>query len=671
MSEKIKIHNIIRGKSFYPRVKKSGDWMIVALLLLIIFSGSSFFFKKAMADTANPQITVLNNTPLVGTVTLNGGSDIVLIENTTKTVQATATVSDVDGYEDIVSIEGKIFRSGAGADCSANNNNCYLISSCATSSCATSSCVATCQADIYFHADPTDASSSYPGEYWDAQIKAIDSESASSSATSSGVELNTLRSLNLSATSIDYGTLSPNQDTETLNNTTTITNTGNESIHIYLYGTNLESTSTASDWYDSNWSYRKEITIDNTKVDDDLTDFPILVSTTSADLSSKAQSDGDDILFTSSNGTTKLSHEIERYSSSTGELIAWVKVPSLSSSTDTDLYMYYGNAGASNQEQATSVWSNNYRGVYHLSESSGLAQDSSPKSYHSPASTSVQAQGVAGKIGNCYEWSNAEHKVKIPLNIFTGDNGASGLDSFTLEMWHFSHEAGGANNPLYSLEIESNGHWEISQQANIWRFRPAASNENECCDTDVSYALTQNAWEYAAIKWTSTSIISTYKNGQFNASANPGASAVHIQDSDSTEAPTINAIGWNQDNGGFDGLIDEVRISSVERSAAWLSTSYNTMNSPSTFMSFGSEEASGTADYIPVQYQQYSLSPGTSYGDGTSATSSTSTVVVLDLSKPTSSPSTSTDDIYWGIGIPVGQALGFYSGTTTFEAKDD
>jgi len=40
----------------------------------------------------------------------------------------------------------------------------------------------------------------------------------------------------------------------------------------------------------------------------------------------------------------------------------------------------------------------------------------------------------------------------------------------------------------------------------------------------------------------------------------------------------------------FDGKIDEFRISQIARSTAWIETSYNTMNAPSSFVSFGPEE---------------------------------------------------------------------------------
>jgi hypothetical protein len=105
-------------------------------------------------------------------------------------------------------------------------------------------------------------------------------------------------------------------------------------------------------WYDTGWLYRKKVIIDHTRVNASLADFPVLVSCTDGDLASKAQPDGDDILFTDTD-SVKLNHEIEFYNGSDGGLVAWVRVPGLSTTVDTVLYMYYGNAGVPSQENVT------------------------------------------------------------------------------------------------------------------------------------------------------------------------------------------------------------------------------------------------------------------------------------------------------------------------------
>ena len=144
------------------------------------------------------------------------------------------------------------------------------------------------------------------------------------------------------------------------------------SLHLDKRHISLNDSAKAADWYDADWGFRKKITIDHTKVDADLTDFPVLINyDEEGDLKAYAQADGDDILFTASDGITKLSHQIENYDSTDGSLRAWIKAPTLSSTTNTEFYIYYGNASATDQQNITDVWSNDYAGVWLMNEGEG------------------------------------------------------------------------------------------------------------------------------------------------------------------------------------------------------------------------------------------------------------------------------------------------------------
>jgi len=127
---------------------------------------------------------------------------------------------------------------------------------------------------------------------------------------------------------------------------------------------------TLSSWWNRSWNYRKMITINNSQVEEDLTNFTVLINITDNDLKDKAQSDGDDIAFTNIDGTVQYDHEIELFDNSSGHLIAWVKIPQLSSSSNTLLYMYYGNAGATNQQNIPGTWDSNYTAVWHFNNNS-------------------------------------------------------------------------------------------------------------------------------------------------------------------------------------------------------------------------------------------------------------------------------------------------------------
>src|SRR5262249_18698205 len=90
---------------------------------------------------------------------------------------------------------------------------------------------------------------------------------------------------------------------------------------------------------------QRSITIDHTKVPSTQSNFTVLVSVTDPTLKTVANGghvanpNGYDIgFYADSGGTTKLKWEVEKYNGTTGNLIAWVKIPSVSSSTDTVFY---------------------------------------------------------------------------------------------------------------------------------------------------------------------------------------------------------------------------------------------------------------------------------------------------------------------------------------------
>jgi len=134
--------------------------------------------------------------------------------------------------------------------------------------------------------------------------------------------------------------------------------------------------------------------------------------------------EGDDIIFRDSPKAHQLRHEFEVYDTSGDIMVAWVKVPSVSSSSNTDIYMYYGNGciTASNQD-APGVWSNGYEAVYHL-------HDDWNDSTGSHNGTGGHTQGYAGgQIGNGVNFE-ADNSDYIDIGIWS----VSG-NKLTLQAW--------------------------------------------------------------------------------------------------------------------------------------------------------------------------------------------------------------------------------------------
>lgn len=154
------------------------------------------------------------------------------------------------------------------------------------------------------------------------------------------------------------------QDTQKLNNQQIV-----EDYNKYTaFSENSNRDFISSSWWDIEWKYRKMITIDHNNIENDLTNFPVLISDISLDYINHAQTDGDDFIFIDRTNSIQYNHEIEEYNSLTGELIAWVNVTSLNSNEDPILYLYYGNQVCGNQENILETWDSNYAGVWHLSE---------------------------------------------------------------------------------------------------------------------------------------------------------------------------------------------------------------------------------------------------------------------------------------------------------------
>ena len=400
-------------------------------------------------------------------------------------------------------------------------------------------------------------------------------------------------------------------------------------------------------WYNSSWKYRKTITIDNTKVEENLSNFPVLISLTDTDLRDNAQSDGDDILFTSSDGTTKLSHEIESFNDSTGQLTAWVKIPSLSSSSDTVIYMYYGNSGASNQQDTANVWDSNFIGVLHLNETVTDEQITGTHNDSTSNGNDGTQQGndeTAGKIAKGQDFDGADDTVDCgsgaSLNI---------TQEITLSVWVNMVERP-AKGDYYSVVTKTDWKYDVylygteATETNLGGyFKLNTGNVDIWEGPDID--IPPNVWTQVAIAFDGTDF-KLYVNGELDYTQNdPGT----IEDSSG-----INVIIGLKDSLYWKGPMDEVRISNTARDPDWIKTCYNSQNSPSTFY--------GVGDETPVIQFTATSSNG--------AESATPADLELSLSGAVGQDVTVNYEVTGGTATESGTDYTLASGTATITAGD-
>jgi len=364
------------------------------------------------------------------------------------------------------------------------------------------------------------------------------------------------------------GDISGNQST------TYITVTGNLTITAVFVEAPLN-------WWDIAWKYRRTITINHTKVSGNLTDFPVLIEITDSSLAEKAQPDGDDFVFTDANNM-KLDHQIEYYNSTTGHLIAWVKVPRLSSTTDIVLYMYYGNPESENQQNPTGVWDANYKLVLHLNEETGILRDSTINGNNGTPFGNL-IQGATGYIGGCIEFNGGY--IQLP-RIFTNET------QFTFSAWIYPR---------------SGARYFISQYKSSYQgafLQVYADNRIELYVNNIIVAkpITINKWYYVVATFDGTT-------AQLYVNDNPPVSKIA---STPIWASSNMYIGDRYDHvRKFYGFIDEVRVSNISRSAAWILTEYNNQLNPAAFYSIGTEETFGE---LTASGNQSTIATLTTYG---------------------------------------------------------
>ncbi len=324
-------------------------------------------------------------------------------------------------------------------------------------------------------------------------------------------------------------------------------------------------------WFNTNWTFRKKVTADNTLVAATETDFPALLVITDADLAADAQNNGNDILFTSDDKVTKIPHEIESFDGGTGELVVWIKIPSLSASVDTDIYMYYGNEVIGNQEDPTNVWDSNYQGVWHLAEDPGPGGAGDIKDSTSngndltadPLMTSADL--VDGQIDGAIEFDGVDGFLS------GGDAVDVAGTAFSMQLW-FEQIVNPGGNRFLVIKGQEDGsapqNYQLVTNTNAalaFDFFNGGFNTH----TTANDTIVVGASQRIDITYDGSNVI-IYVDGLVV--LNEAETTAMLADA---EDFTIGGSDSGVSNRTVEGIVDEVRISNTPRDADLITTEFN------------------------------------------------------------------------------------------------
>ena len=350
-------------------------------------------------------------------------------------------------------------------------------------------------------------------------------------------------------------------------------------------------------WYDGDWTYRAKITSQNGKVTGTQSNFPVYVSLaefgTGHGIWSNVDSAGADIRITQSDGETLVPREIVAIDTTakTGEV--HFEANSLSSSSDTDFYVYYGNGSATEPSASDAngkynVWDANFMGVYHLEEAAESVVSSTSQQvneYDPSASTATSVTGILDG-GKALDFNGSTNTIIFQTGV---DTYLSPTSALQFELW-FNADAKGSDVLLYcrgDSTTKGYGFW-------FWNSNLRAQIGSSGW-SNLTYALSSISLntDYHIVGNWDGSTYRLYVNGsQVDSGAYSGSQ---------TYSSSQMTIGTRASGDDFDGHIDELRIHDTARSASWIATQYNNQSDPATFWVIGAEEEDtpAGATFIP------------------------------------------------------------------------
>ncbi|MCO8314130.1 DUF2341 domain-containing protein [Pseudomonas mandelii] len=336
---------------------------------------------------------------------------------------------------------------------------------------------------------------------------------------------------------------------------------------------------TAQAWWQDDWHYRKQISVDTTPqgaaINETLGRTALLVRLHTGNFTfDGVKEDGSDLRFVAADDKTVFNHQIESFDPLMGMALIWVDVPVITGGQRQDIWMYYGNQKAPATGNGQLTFDTNFTALYHFDGANGTP----PKDTTAYGNTAQSATGASidGVMGRALQFSGQPLLLPGSPSLQHNAGGA-----FTFSAWLRLDQANGeqvvlarregVNNLLLGLTqgmpfVEIDGQRAVSTQP-----------------------LNPGQWQHLALT-AEGSKVSLYVNGRETASLAVAMPAFNSVMAIGADLPSETAGTYQP----FAGAIDELRLSKVARPAAQLLADANAQGAESKLVAYGvDEEQSG------------------------------------------------------------------------------
>lgn len=298
--------------------------------------------------------------------------------------------------------------------------------------------------------------------------------------------------------------------------------------------------------------------------------------------------------------TTPLTFQLVFYDGAAGKLEMHVLIPTLSHTTDTVIYLAFGDAGVVTDGSGTGTWNANYKGVWHLPNGSALALlDATSQGNNG---TNHSASAVAGQIDGGASFTATTQYIDFGTN-----NPLGGATACTISVWLkyanlntnrgiFSKWGGASSDAQFLLMQDDITSSELSFYVEGGGLYAGTRTTNA--------SLTTATWYLIHATWSATNTFAIYINGVAKS-----LSSILNQGTTALASPGSNVyLGEEvaETRSALDGVLDEARYMNAAISASWALSDYNSQKTSSTFITWGSRTAvGGAAVYSPLYYLRH------------------------------------------------------------------
>jgi MSHA biogenesis protein MshQ len=321
---------------------------------------------------------------------------------------------------------------------------------------------------------------------------------------------------------------------------------------------------------------RKLIRIDPTAINSTLTDFPVWIDLTDSDVAAHAQPDARDIHFMAADSATPLDYQIQSWQSP--RLQAWVRVPTLSASAATLIYIYYGDPATAVAANPAGVFQSGFAAVWHLDDAAPATAVADATGTH-PGNPSLNtATSATAQLGRGLAFTGSTDSISF-------QNPLTGSTAHTVSVW--------VNQPTVNhtspIVVMGSAMQDESRFFYAHHTSPAVAIGYYSDDWLSSADIDGAGW--TLLHWVFEG--ANGKNHLYRNGVEISGSPMTISNVSTTG--TTGMIGHAPEptygnNMRLEGSIDELRIATVARTADWIAAEYANQSAPTLFYTVGAEE---------------------------------------------------------------------------------